>query len=73
MVHATRAGDVIEGSLQDVTERKTANDRLRFLADHDPLTGILNRRGIEMAFAGCAGAATGGRRRSPTSTSTASS
>jgi diguanylate cyclase (GGDEF)-like protein/PAS domain S-box-containing protein len=51
VVHATRAGDVVEGSLQDVTERKTANDRLRFLADHDPLTGILNRRGIEVAFA----------------------
>ena len=51
VVHATRSGDVVEGSLQDVTERKTANDRLRFLADHDPLTGILNRRGIEMNFA----------------------
>ena len=51
VVHATRSGDVVEGSLQDVTERKTANERLRFLADHDPLTGILNRRGIEMNFA----------------------
>jgi len=50
VVHATRAGDFIEGSLQDVTERKTATDRLRFLADHDPLTGILNRRGIEVNF-----------------------
>ena len=59
MVHATRSGDVVEGSLQDVTERKTANDRLRFLADHDPLTGILNRRGIEMNFARLA------RRRTP--------
>lgn len=59
VVHATRSGDVVEGSLQDVTERKTANDRLRFLADHDPLTGILNRRGIEMNFARLA------RRRTP--------
>jgi diguanylate cyclase (GGDEF)-like protein/PAS domain S-box-containing protein len=50
VVHATRSGDLVEGSVQDVTERKTASDRLRFLADHDPLTGILNRRGIEMGF-----------------------
>jgi diguanylate cyclase (GGDEF)-like protein/PAS domain S-box-containing protein len=50
VVHATRSGEFVEGSLQDVTERKTANDRLRFLADHDPLTGILNRRGIEVNF-----------------------
>ena len=31
----------------DVTERKTAEDRLRFLADHDPLSGVFNRRRFE--------------------------
>lgn len=38
--------DKIEGSLQDITERVRATDQLRFLADHDPLTGSLNRRGL---------------------------
>jgi diguanylate cyclase (GGDEF)-like protein/PAS domain S-box-containing protein len=32
---------------QDVTERKTAEERLRFLADHDPLSGVFNRRRFE--------------------------
>jgi diguanylate cyclase (GGDEF)-like protein/PAS domain S-box-containing protein len=31
----------------DVTERKTAEERLRFLADHDPLSGVFNRRRFE--------------------------
>ena len=31
----------------DVTERKSAEDRLRFLADHDPLSGVFNRRRFE--------------------------
>jgi diguanylate cyclase (GGDEF)-like protein/PAS domain S-box-containing protein len=31
----------------DVTERKTTEDRLRFLADHDPLSGVFNRRRFE--------------------------
>lgn len=29
---------------QDVTERKQLESELRFLADHDPLTGLFNRR-----------------------------
>jgi len=31
----------------DVTERKTTEERLRFLADHDPLSGVFNRRRFE--------------------------
>ena len=47
LVKATLAKKKIEGSLQDITARITAAERLNFLAEHDPLTGILNRRGIE--------------------------
>ena len=50
LVKATRVKGRIEGSLQDITMRVEANAKLRFLADHDPLTGIFNRRGIEKAF-----------------------
>ncbi|WP_249019011.1 PAS domain S-box protein [Conexibacter sp. S30A1] len=32
------------GQLQDVTERRARLEELRELADHDPLTGLLNRR-----------------------------
>jgi len=47
LVKATMNADRVEGSLQDVTEKSKADEKLRFLADHDPLTGVLNRRGIE--------------------------
>jgi len=33
--------------VSDVTERKALEARLRHLADHDPLTDLLNRRGFE--------------------------
>jgi diguanylate cyclase (GGDEF)-like protein/PAS domain S-box-containing protein len=51
LVKATLAGDMIEGSLQDITQRAKATARLRFLAENDSLTGVLNRHGIEEAFA----------------------
>jgi diguanylate cyclase (GGDEF)-like protein len=59
LVRAAYAGTQLEGSVQDVTERQQAIHTLSFLADHDPLTGALNRRGIDryitdtLAAAGC--------------------
>jgi diguanylate cyclase (GGDEF)-like protein/PAS domain S-box-containing protein len=50
LVKATLAHDKIEGSLQDVTEKSKATEGLFFLANHDSLTKVLNRRGIENAF-----------------------
>ena len=50
LVKATLANDKIEGSLQDVTEKSRAAEDLNFLAYNDPLTKVLNRRGIENAF-----------------------
>ena len=47
LVKAALAGDRIEGSLQDVTEKAKAVARLHFLAENDSLTGVLNRRGVE--------------------------
>jgi diguanylate cyclase (GGDEF)-like protein len=50
LVKATLSRDKIEGSLQDITEKSRAFADLEFLASHDSLTKILNRRGIERAL-----------------------
>lgn len=50
LVKATLARDRIEGSLQDVTEKSRTNEHLQFLANNDPLTKVLNRRGVEKAM-----------------------
>lgn len=50
-LRAIRSTDSIEGSLEDVTDRSKAIDQLHFLAEHDSLTGLLNRRGVENAIA----------------------
>lgn len=47
LTKATLSGDKIEGSLQDITEKARATEHLQFLANHDTLTRVLNRRGIE--------------------------
>jgi diguanylate cyclase (GGDEF)-like protein len=51
LVKAAFAGKQLEGSVQDITERQQAIQTLSFLADHDPLTGALNRRGIDKCIA----------------------
>jgi len=49
-VRAALAGDKLECTLQDITEKAQATEHLRFLAHHDTLTKVLNRRGIEQVL-----------------------
>jgi diguanylate cyclase (GGDEF)-like protein len=50
LLRATMAGSRVEGSLQDVSARYETIRNLRLMADNDPLTDTLNRRGIEDAM-----------------------
>lgn len=47
---STMDGAIVEGTLQDITERVRANERLEFMVNHDPLTDCLNLRGITRKF-----------------------
>jgi diguanylate cyclase (GGDEF)-like protein/PAS domain S-box-containing protein len=47
LTDAEGAADRMVIQVQDITERRAHVESLRHLADHDPLTGLLNRRGFE--------------------------
>lgn len=40
--------NLIEGFVVDITDRKHSEEQLTFLARHDPLTGLVNRREFEI-------------------------
>lgn len=44
----TRNLEYIEGFVVDITARKKSEEQLHFLARHDPLTGLVNRREFEI-------------------------
>lgn len=39
---------VFTAFVRDISERKQVEERLRFMAEHDPLTGLINRRRFEL-------------------------
>ncbi len=47
-IRAVRKLDRFEGWIDDISARKEAEDQLKFLVHHDSLTGLLNRRGLEI-------------------------
>ncbi len=47
---STQDGQVVEGSLQEISEKVRATQTLEFLVNHDPLTECLNLRGLSRHF-----------------------
>ncbi len=47
-INARRSNSLIEGAITEITARRLAQAQLRHLADHDPLTQMLNRRGFDV-------------------------
>ncbi|MFP5404970.1 MAG: putative bifunctional diguanylate cyclase/phosphodiesterase [Gammaproteobacteria bacterium] len=47
-MRGARKADRFEAWIEEITSRKEAEGQLRFLVDHDSLTGLLNRRGFEI-------------------------
>ena len=47
-----RDGSIVGGviTFMDITDRKRREDEIRFLSQHDPLTGLYNRRSFESAL-----------------------
>lgn len=44
-------GNLLQGLVIDITERKRAERAAQELAAHDPVTGLLNRRGVDQSLA----------------------
>lgn len=60
LVKATLARNKIEGFIQDITEKAKATEELLFMVNHDPLTKVANRRGIELFYRDAIGALAAG-------------
>jgi diguanylate cyclase (GGDEF)-like protein len=61
MVRAAFASGRIDGILENITHQAQETAQLRYMAHHDTLTGVLNRRGIERVFEAGANALAAGR------------
>ena len=51
-LQAVKLGDGLGVTVRDITTARHAADRIRHQAMHDPLTGLANRAGFELALAG---------------------